>query len=53
MVLPWDDDERELNALYETIGQLVVESRGRKHTYICSLVECSAAIMWATLFLTG
>lgn len=36
--LPWDDDERELNALYEIIGRLVVEY-ARTEAYV-HLLAC-------------
>lgn len=36
--LPWDDDERELSALYEIIGQLVVEY-ARAEAYV-HLLAC-------------
>ena len=33
--LPWDDNERELNALYEIIGRLVVEyARAEAYVYL-------------------
>ena len=38
MTLPWDDDERELNDLYEVIGRLVVEY-ARAEAYV-HLLTC-------------
>ena len=45
MVLPWDDDEQKLNALYEIIGRLVVEyarAEAYVHLLACRVLENDA-----------
>jgi hypothetical protein len=45
MVLRWDDDERELNALYEVVGRLVVEyarAEAYVHLLACRVLENDA-----------